>query len=154
MLFVGEAPPASGKFFYRQDSGLYRAIRDVFRQVDSSITDENFLTTFQRSGCYLIDVCPTPVDQLDPRSRRAVCLASEPLLSHRIRKLQPDMIVSLVRSIRGNVERSALVAGWDGQILDVPYPGRWIRHREVFQAGIVPQLKSILQKPNRKTKGA
>jgi len=30
LLFVGEAPPASGLFFYRADSGLYRAIRSAF----------------------------------------------------------------------------------------------------------------------------
>jgi hypothetical protein len=30
ILFVGEAPPASGRFFYQADSGLYRAVRDTF----------------------------------------------------------------------------------------------------------------------------
>ena len=30
ILFVGEAPPASGRFFYQADSGLYRAIREAF----------------------------------------------------------------------------------------------------------------------------
>ena len=40
LLFIGESPPASGRFFYRRDSGLYRAIRDTFRMIDPSITDE------------------------------------------------------------------------------------------------------------------
>jgi hypothetical protein len=35
LLFIGESPPASGRFFYRQDSGLYRAIRDAFRRQDT-----------------------------------------------------------------------------------------------------------------------
>src|SRR5580658_9845436 len=74
LLFVGEAPPASGRFFYQGDSGLYRAMRDAFRAIDPSITDESFLAVFRRSGCYLIDACPQAVDQLDRPSRRAACL--------------------------------------------------------------------------------
>ena len=32
VLFVGEAPPASGAFFYRRDSGLYRALSTTFEE--------------------------------------------------------------------------------------------------------------------------
>src|SRR6202041_2824409 len=67
ILFVGEAPPASGRFFYRGDSGLYRAVRDTFKIVDPSIHDEDFLAAFQALGCYLIDLCPDPVDRLDSK---------------------------------------------------------------------------------------
>jgi hypothetical protein len=143
LLFIGEAPPASGRFFYQQDSGLYRAIRDAFRVIDPSILDEDFLSVFQSFGCYLIDLCPYPVDQLDPQSRRAACLASEPLLCRKIRRLQPQAIVTLVRSIRVNVEQAVGCARWRGPLIDLPYPGRWLRHREVFLAALVPQLKAI-----------
>jgi hypothetical protein len=150
MLFIGEAPPASGRFFYLRDSGLYRAIRDAFRAIDPAISDETFLTIFQNSGCYLIDACPQPVDQLDSKSRRAALVASEPLLGRRIKKLQPRSIVTLVRSIRSSVECAISRAGWQGPVLDVPYPGRWIRHREIFLAALTPQLKDLVrhsQKP-------
>ena len=30
ILFVGKSPPASGRFFYQADSGLYRAVREAF----------------------------------------------------------------------------------------------------------------------------
>jgi len=143
LLFIGEAPPASGRFFYRRDSGLYRAMRDAFRVLDSSVTDENFLAVFQRTGCYLIDLCPHPVDRLDQRSRRAACLASVALLSRRIKRLQPQRIVTLVRSIRDDVVRATRRAGWHGPLLDLPYPGRWIRHREIFLDALVPQLKAL-----------
>src|SRR4029079_4292792 len=53
LLFIGESPPASGRFFYCRDSGLYRAIRDAFRILDPSITDDGFLGIFQAAGCYL-----------------------------------------------------------------------------------------------------
>jgi hypothetical protein len=145
MLFIGEAPPASGRFFYQRDSGLYRAIRDAFRAIDPAIGDQEFLTVFQNSGCYLIDACPQPVDQLDPPSRRAALVSSEPLLGRRIKRLQPRSIVTLVRSIRGNVERAISRAGWHGPLLDLPYPGRWIRHREVFLAELAPLLRDLVR---------
>lgn len=144
LLFVGESPPASGRFFYQRDSGLYRAIRDAFRLVDPSINGDTFLETFQNSGCYLIDVCASPVDHLDARSRREACLASEPRLSRKIRQLEPDAIVTLLTSIQDNVRRAAARAGWRGPILEVPYPGRWVRHRKVFLEAVVPRLEQLL----------
>jgi hypothetical protein len=143
LLFVGEAPPASGRFFYNRDSGLYRAIRDAFRALDPGITDETFLSVFQNSGCYLIDLCPRPVDHLDRQSRRLAHLESEPSACQKIKKLQPQSIVILVRSIRRNVERAASCAGWHGCLTDLPYPGRWLRHRKIFLDALVPQLKDL-----------
>jgi hypothetical protein len=144
LLFIGESPPASGRFFYRQDSGLYRAIRDSFRVVDPSITDETFLEIFRNVGCYLIDTCASPVDHLDAHSRRAACLAGEPGLTRKIRQLRPAAIVALLKSIRGNVRRATARAGWSGSILELPYPGRWASHRKIFQERLVPQLIELL----------
>jgi hypothetical protein len=144
LLFIGESPPASGRFFYRQDSGLYRAIRDAFRTVDSSISDHGFLETFKDTGCYLIDACGVPVDHLDNRSRRAACFAGEPGLTRKIRQLQPGAIVTLVKSIRHNVRRAAARSGWSGPIIEVPYPGRWASHRQVFLELLVPRLEQLL----------
>lgn len=143
LLFIGESPPASGRFFYRQDSGLYRAIRDAFRMVDPLITDDTFLGIFQNSGCYLVDACTGAVDHLDPRSRHAVCLAGEPALTRKIRQLEPAAIVTLLNSIRDNVRRAAAQAGWSGPILELPYPGRWASHRKIFLKRLVPQLEQL-----------
>src|SRR5215469_2298624 len=112
LLFIGESPPASGRFFYCRDSGLYRAIRDAFRIIDPTITDDGFLDLFQKSGCYLIDACARPVDYLGARSRREACLAGEPALTRKIRQLQPGAIVILLKSIGDNVRRAAVQAGW------------------------------------------
>lgn len=143
LLFIGESPPASGRFFYRRDSGLYRAIRDAFRRVEPSITDDTFLEVFQGLGCYLIDACAAPVDHLNAKSRRAACLASEPGLTRSIRHLEPAAIVTLVKSIRDNVERAADRARWRGPILDLPYPGRWTSHRKIFLERLAPQLEHL-----------
>ena len=144
LLFIGEAPPASGRFFYRQDSGLYRAVREAFATIDPSVTDDRFLTIFKASGCYLIDSCVEPVDHLDARSRRVACLASEQALGRQIGRLRPQAIVVLLRSIHGIVQRAAERVGWHGTIIDVPYPGRWIRHREMFLRKLAPHLKDLL----------
>lgn len=144
LLFIGESPPASGRFFYRQDSGLYRAIRDTFRMIDPWITDDMFLEVFQNSGCYLIDACSRPVDHLDLRSRRAACLAGEPRLTGKIRRLKPSLIVTIVKSIRENVRRAAGEARWRGPILELPYPGRWASHRKVFHEGLIHHLQQLL----------
>src|ERR1700677_1381627 len=84
LLFVGEAPPASGRFFYSRNSGLYRAMRDAFRSVDPAIDDENFLAVFKGSGCYLTDLCPEPVDRLNSKLREAARLGAEKSLARKI----------------------------------------------------------------------
>jgi hypothetical protein len=141
ILFVGESPPASGRFFYQADSGLYRAMREAFHAVYPSLDDENFLALFQSSGCYLVDLCPDPVDDLNPKSRREICRASERSLAEQIIQLQPSVMVSLLRSIEGNVMRAASCAKWRGTLINVPYPGRWAHHRKAFVNVLVPVLR-------------
>ena len=141
LLFIGESPPASGRFFYQADSGLYRAMRDAFVAIDRA-AGENFLAAFQAAGCYLIDLCPHPVDHLDSKSRRAACRAAEPSLARTIAQLNPRRIATVVRSIEGNVTAAASRAGWHGPILHLPYPGRWSRHRDIFLALLAKELPS------------
>jgi len=143
ILFVGESPPASGRFFYQADSGLYRAIREVFLLAFRDLREERFLESFQSLGCYLVDLCGRPVDRLSARSRRRVCAAGEIRLARKIRRLDPEMIVVVVRSIGDNVRRAAKNAGWTGLQIVLPYPGRWHRYRQEFRRKLVPVLRSI-----------
>lgn len=145
LLFIGESPPASGRFFYQRDSGLYRAMRDTFRLVIPAIDDRNFLATFQAAGCYLIDLCLEPVDRLDAKARRIACRDGERSLSRRILQLQPLMIATMLRSIESNVSRAALNANWRGPCIHLPYPGRWRKHREVFSKALAPIIYDLLR---------
>jgi hypothetical protein len=145
LLLVGESPPASGRFFYRGDSGLYRAMRDLFHKADPSIEDEDFLSRFQGLGCYLVDLCGVPVDRLGAKPRRELCRSSEEPLGDAIGLLRPERIVSLVRSIECNVVRAASRAGWEGAIVSAPYPGRWVRHRERFVEVLQPVVAGLLR---------
>ena len=145
LLFVGEAPPASGRFFYRRDSGLYRAMRAAFHAIDPAVNEQNFLSLFQSAGCYLIDLCPDPVDRLDRQSRLATCRNSEASLARSIARLEPLMILTVVRSIEDNVTKAASHAGWQGPFLHLPYPGRWSRHRDVFVATLAHNIGALLE---------
>lgn len=149
LLFVGESPPASGRFFYRCDSGLYRAMRDAFRDASltapTRINEDNFLASFQASGCYLIDLCRDPVDRLDAASRRSVCRAHEAPLAETLAKLQPAMTATLVRSIERNVLRAASAAKWHGPFVHLPYPGRCFSSRARFLSILTPHIQDLLR---------
>ena len=144
LLFIGESPPASGRFFYRSDSGLYRAVREVFHVIDASITDSTFLNVFRESGCYLFDLCPEPVDQLGATARRDARRLAQRNLSRVIDRLQPAMIATLLRSIESNVLASIAAAHWRGSVLHLPYPGRWKHHREAFVRELVPTIRPLV----------
>lgn len=161
LLFIGESPPASGRFFYRRNSGLYRAMREAFQSVDASITDSSFLGAFQEFGCYLFDLCPEPVDRLGAAARRNACQLAERSLSLVIGQLQPDAIAVLLRSIEGNVLASIAVAHWRGSLLHLPYPGRWKHHRQTFVRLLAPTIRplvlgrteSVVDQPLRSAQG-
>jgi hypothetical protein len=150
LLFVGEAPPASGRFFYQADSGLYRAVREAFVALLPALRDADFLESFRAQGCYLVDLCATPVDRLSGEQRRQVCRDSEVRLSRMVKRLQPNIIITVVRSIAANVTRAQHRANWSGVSLELPYPGRWRHHRVAFVEALIPALLPVLSKSSMK----
>jgi hypothetical protein len=143
LLFIGESPPASGRFFYSANSGLYRAMLAAFQIADAEVDDENFLTRFRARGCYLTDLCREPVDHLDRAERRAMRSAGEPFLARELKRLHPETIAPVLRSIVGNVEHATARAHWQGEMLQFPYPGRWSRHRTAFIEALVPVIQRL-----------
>jgi hypothetical protein len=144
MLFVGESPPASGRFFYQADSGLYRAMRQTFLSAFPKLKDADFLQSFRDLDCYLVDLCGYPVDNLPAEQRRLAREQGEPRLAATIRQLDPEIIVTMVRSIAANVQRAQARAKWRGTHLDLPYPGRWKSHRLAFEQALRPILRQTL----------
>jgi len=154
ILFVGESPPASGRFFYQADSGLYRAVRQTFLAAFPALEGADFLEAFRKLGCYLVDLCGRPVDQLTAKQRRLACARGEAQLGETIRRLDPEVIVTVVRSIARNVERARALAKWQGSHLELPYPGRWMFHRYEFQRVLVPVLRRTLPACGRNSRSA
>lgn len=153
MLFVGESPPASGRFFYQADSGLYRAMRDTFVAAFPRLPNTGFLDSFRSLGCYLVDLCAQPVDHMTHDVRRCACRAGEIRLARMIRRLNPEIIVTIVKSIGVNVRRTQDRAGWSGLYLELPYPGRWHHRRIEFARRLVPLLHQRLAKSTMTLKG-
>src|SRR3954451_24755430 len=143
LLFIGESPPASGRFFYSGNSGLYRAMRAAFQRVDAMIRDENFLYTFRAYGCYLTDLRQEPVAHLDTPLRQAMRSNGEAVIARELTRLQPPTIAPVLRSIAGNVNNAAAQANWQGKILQLPYPGRWSRYRDAFIELLVPVISCL-----------
>ena len=148
ILFVGEAPPASGRFFYRADSGLYRAVRDTFTMAFSTLDEQTFLAAFRAMGCYLVDLCGRPVDRLSRNARKKTCRASESSLAKKLRRLRPKIIITVVRSIAPNVRRAEQEAKWSGRHIELPYPGRWHQHRAKFLHALVRLLREKIPRKN------
>jgi len=146
LLFIGEAPPASGRFFYQADSGLYRAIRGAFVAALPDLREDDFLPSFRALNCYLVDLCGRPVDRLNAVQRKQARSEGEIPLSRIVRRLQPRIVITVVRSIVPNVIRAQQLSHWTGVHLVLPYPGRWKQHRAAFDELLIPVLKKELTK--------
>ncbi|MFL6446441.1 MAG: uracil-DNA glycosylase family protein [Bryobacteraceae bacterium] len=143
LLFIGESPPASGRFFYSGDSGLYRAMLAAFKTANANISGDNFLRMFRAYGCYLTDLSLEPIDHVDLPLRRSMRTQAENFLARQLTRFQPEIIAPLLRSIAGNVNNAVGRAHWRGPILQLPYPGRWSRYREEFIDAIVPVIRGL-----------
>jgi hypothetical protein len=118
-------------------------VRDTFIRAFPALCEEDFLKSFCDFGCYLVDLCGTPVDHLDRKSRRKICRDSEVRLSQILKKHRPDAVITLVRSIEPNVRRAKQRANWEGRSLELPYPGRWYQHRRVFERKLIRFLAEL-----------
>lgn len=130
VLVVAEAPPASGRFFYQEDSGLYRALRRAFARFLTP--GRPFLDSFRDEGWYLVDLCPRPVDRLSPRARERPRRDGEAALARTLRALRPEAVVVVLLAIGPHVRRAVAAARWDGLYAELPYPGQWKRNRDEF----------------------
>ena len=129
-LFVGESPPASGKFFYYANSALARNMRRAMEEAFGPTDD--FLTSFKGFGWYLDDLVLTPIDNLETAERIAACHAAQADLAARIAEYKPQAIVVMVLGIRDIVEKAAISVGSNAPRYAVPFPGPW--HKELFLA--------------------
>lgn len=101
-------------------------------------------------GCYLVDLCGSPVDRQLPSQRTRACRDGEIRLARILKRLRPEIVITVVRSIAGNVLRSQLHANWSGASVDLPYPGRWQRHRLAFRQELASALRKIYRRRRMK----
>ena len=127
LLFVAESPPASGKFFY--DKGpMTRFTAKAFEAAHGLTFDptdqKEFLTYFKSCGCFLDDICHSPIDGLPVEDRTRRLAESVAGFARRIAEFKPKAIVAVLKKIETHARIAAAQAGLHVPIHVVPFPGR------------------------------
>ena len=127
LLFIGESPPANGTFFYKADSNLYRYTRIAFMQAfgDALGCGDDFLGTFQSLGCFLDDLCPTPLNRLTKQERKSYWERSVSNLAARIASASPEEIIVVMKAIVPPVSKAIYLARVDlKNFYALPFPAQ------------------------------
>jgi atypical dual specificity phosphatase len=141
MLWIAESPPTSGEFFYetgkQKSVGLFAATRKAFikagmcdAKIENGISDV-FLDEFSRSGSYLVDLCPYPIDKLKGEDRHAARREHTKWLSEQIEDLKVERGQTRVICLMKSIEEFALEAvgcsklGWRQLDLVAHFPGKY-----------------------------
>lgn len=143
LLFVGESPPTSGKFFYHKGP-MTRFTADAFeaaqRSKFSPTDPKELLTHFKQCGCFLDDICHSPINDLPSEDRRRRLAESVAGFARRLSKLKPEAIVVALKKIEPHVRIAAAQAGLEVPIYVVPLPAHG------HQTEYVKRLAKILPK--------
>jgi hypothetical protein len=120
VLFVGEAPPANGTFFYDGNTQMFRYVRDALSGHFGHPAD--FLAEFQRRNYFLDDFVLDPIAQsASRRDCEELFQQWAPSLVARLAEMRPQ--VMLLMRIAPHVEAARQAAGLDVVHHQVPFPG-------------------------------
>jgi predicted transcriptional regulator len=125
-----------GTHFYRGNSNLFRATQAAFARAfgaDAVPDGPRFLHYFRDQGCWLVDLADRPVNRLQDRERTAAVARGSAALADVIESVQPERIVVVKASIARAVREAATKAGFDGEIVELPFPVRQWRDAYVSQ---------------------
>ena len=141
LLFIGESPPVSGKFFYIKGAMTTFTSR-AFEKAHGKRFQNNseFLEYFKACGCYLDDVSRVPVNQLPPREREIQLRDNIDALSQRIREANPSVVVVVLKKIEPYVRAAVEKSQRSPRVCVLPFPGSG--HQNKFLEG----LASIIEK--------
>ena len=122
ILFVGESPPDSGKFFYCGNSQMAQNMKRVLER-DLFAGTGDFFEAFRDSGCYLDDLVPVPVNKSSERIREQARRKAIPDLAQRITKYRPRVVVALLKKIESDVRIAVDQSGVDARFCVTHFPG-------------------------------
>ncbi|WP_022669152.1 hypothetical protein [Desulfospira joergensenii] len=140
LLMIGESPPASGRFFYI-NSPMTTYTAHAFEAAYGIHFQDNaeFLSFFRSSGCFLDDLCHTPVDNLLGSDRKQRRFENIGPLSQRIRRADPKVVVTFLKSIKEHVQEAIMKSKCNPVSYVLFFPGN--SHQKKYMDG----LKEILQ---------
>lgn len=123
-LFIGESAPAGGKFFYLENSDLYKSTKIAFdRKFNMNFNPE----TFKHMGYWLYDICDSPVNHIkDKKARIAARLNGVDRLIETIEDLKPERIIVVMIALKSTFNRQIEAIGYhEGQnAYYLPFPSR------------------------------
>ena len=139
-----EGIPNGGTFFYFGDSLLARFTSEAFARAYGCSSDPKaFLEAFMRSGCYLIDLCPDPVNHLSNRQRKLMRNAGVPRLITQLRALKPQAVVVVMKALAPYVDLALEQAELTpGERLNLPFPAQG--HQREYVDALATMLKRML----------
>lgn len=107
LLFIGESAPRNGTFFYLKDSNLFSAVKKGFEKTVGPLENNDiFLEYFKNFGCYLDDLCLTPVNGFSEFKRLEYRINGIEPLSQRISVYKPLAIIILMKGIEQEVKEA------------------------------------------------
>jgi hypothetical protein len=121
-LFLGESRPASGRFFYRGNSGMTRHMRHAL--MPEAASDDAFLAGFKARGFFLDDLVLSPIDKMRRAERRARWRAALPAFLARLAEYQPGAVVVVLLGMQPLLSRAIRAAGHTMPVYGVPFPGQ------------------------------
>lgn len=135
VLFIGESPPDSGKFFYEGTTQLARHMAKCFG------APSDFPEWFMQRGCYLDDLVLDPINKVSPVERRQAHKDAVPGLAERVRTYSPLCVITLLVTIGPSVSEALRRAGYTGEHHVVAFPGNGQQGRFMKEmAQIIPTL--------------
>jgi len=138
-LFVGESPPHSGAFFYKDDSQLCHEMKKAFG--DSA----SFLSEFQVNGFFLDDLVLYPINHMEGAERNEHRWKGVPSLAQRMKNYQPSTVIALMCAIKPMVIEAICKAGLSHvQLYVTPFPSHGNQKR--FRAKMAEVMPKILNR--------
>ncbi|RVU02522.1 hypothetical protein EOD41_00860 [Mucilaginibacter limnophilus] len=129
IMFIAEAPGSIDKHFYLKNTNLFRAMRTAFEQAFGKFSSaDDFLDFFNKSGCVLDHLYPLGKEILTKPTGYAARQ-----LADRMRSLQPDHVIILMKRIAPVICKAAVDADFpSSKILITAYPAGSERNRQLF----------------------
>ena len=144
VLFVGESRPSGGTFFFHGDSRLAQYTCEALGTRYGPFADvPAFLARFKALGCFLIDLCPNPVNHLPKKLRRKAHRAGEIELAVQFRHLKPRAIVVVMKAIAKSVARAAVAAATDVPRFELPFPSHG--HEREYVSGLRDAVQELVR---------
>lgn len=148
VLFVGESPPAGNTFFYRANSNLLHYTQKAFSEAFAKVfaSGEDFLNFFEEVGCYVEDLCLSPVNHMNKVERKRHRVKNIEPLAIRIRTISPKAIVIVMRAIEDSVRQAVQQSHLNSvQVYSLPFPAFSSKNKQCYMTELVEVLHKLLK---------